>query len=151
MKRRYRWPLIAMLSLLSMSTVAVAEHQKTYRLTHLATGTAFTGLAFADINNKSELAGWRFSAGREDSSFMWRDGELLELNPVAGSRSLALAINDRSEVVGVYEDAQSQFRSFLWRRGNVTRIESIPDQVAELVTEDKAAQHTLGRWHFTHG
>jgi hypothetical protein len=111
-----------MLSLLSVSTVAVAEYQKTYRLTHLATGTAFiTG--FADINNKNELAGWRFVDGRE-ASFIWRDGELLDLNPVPDTRTLALAINDRSDVVGIYEDAQSYFRSFLWRHGNVTRIDS---------------------------
>jgi hypothetical protein len=68
-KRRYRWPVIAVLSLLSVSTLAVAEQQETYRLTHLATGTTFIS-GFADINNENELAGWRFVDGRE-VSFIW--------------------------------------------------------------------------------
>jgi hypothetical protein len=66
---------------------------------------------------------------------------------VPGARTLALAINDRSDVVGIYEDAQSQFRSFLWRRGNVTRIASIPDQLAELVADINDRREVL-MWAF---
>ena len=54
-----------MLALSSVSAAGMAQQQAAYRLTHLGTGTAFTGLNFADINNKSELVGFRFLDGRE--------------------------------------------------------------------------------------
>src|SRR5687767_9566679 len=122
--------LITALALLAVCAAATAQQQRTYRLTHLGTGTAFTGFNFADINNKSELVGFRFIDGREAGAFIWRDGELHDLHPVLDNTVMALAINDRSDVVGVYENAQSQLRSFLWRRGKITRIETIPGQVA---------------------
>ncbi len=132
--RRIWLPFVATLTLLAGSATAIAQ-QTTYRLTHLGTGTFSTGFNFADINNRNEVVGFRFIDLRQAGGFIWRDGELHDLDPVPDNTQSAFAINDRTEVVGLYEDAQSQLRSFLWRRGKITRIETIPGQVVEIAID----------------
>jgi len=50
------------------------------------------------INNRGEIVG---ASNRH--AFLYRDGQMLDLNPPGAARSAATAINDTGQIVGVYE------------------------------------------------
>ena len=89
--------------------------------TDLGTLGGGESLAF-DVNNGGHIAGVARTAADEVHGFLWTDGVMRDLGPVA----FVLGINNRDQVVGAAFAPSGQLQAFVWSGGSVTFLGHCP-------------------------
>ena len=83
-----------------------------------------------DINDQSEVVGWRGLPGATDEAFLWESGEVTFLGPIPGGfTSVAGGINNSGQIIvtGLLEEnGDTLIRSFLWSGGRFTDLGVLP-------------------------
>ena len=83
-----------------------------------------------DINDQSEVVGWRGLPAATDEAFLWESGEVTFLGPIPGGfTSVAGGVNNSGQIIvtGLLEEnGETLIRSFLWSGGLFTDIGVLP-------------------------
>jgi probable HAF family extracellular repeat protein len=81
------------------------------------------GLA-AMVNERGQVAGWRFSGAVR--AFFWENGVMTDLGTLGGSFMFPAGINNLGQVVGYGETAGNAYRAYLWQNGTMTDLGTLP-------------------------
>lgn len=106
-----------------------APHTNVYTVTDLGTLEGGDASSAEDINNRGEIVGWSTIADGNRRAFLYRDGEMINLETLdGGSYSEATAINDIGQVTGFsgineHGPMFSEFiNGFLWAEGTMDAL-----------------------------
>ena len=105
-----------------------------------------------DINDAGNVVGHVHSGNfLENRAVMWKDGTMIELGSLGGTRDRALGINNKDQVVGA-----SNGHPFLWENGVMTDLYSIVEGLCTTTLPCTAAANVIndagviaGFYHFT--
>ncbi|MEU4765894.1 hypothetical protein AB0H12_21810 [Actinosynnema sp. NPDC023794] len=65
------------------------------------------------VNDRGDVIGWTGSAG-SPRGFLWRDGKVVYLGSLGGTRSLPVALNERGTIVGESTTADATLKAVRW-------------------------------------
>jgi len=70
------------------------------------------------VNDRGEVVGSSLTTDGQTHGFLWRDGAMIDLGTLGGSRSVAVAVNNLGQIVGESSTAGDlESHAVLWSIG----------------------------------
>ena len=110
-------------------------------------GFGGTCTTVSDLNDRGEIVGSSFLTGdQEQRPFLWRNGQMTDLETLGGNYASPIAINNEGAVVGLVTLPPDDhvFHGVLWKNGHVFDLGALGPDECSLASAANARGQTVG-------